>query len=104
MLEQIKYLCKPAYVYLVISVIATVILMFQNGGNRNRSCVGTFECEVPNTGLIFLVKFLYIAFWTFVLNAICRSGYKQVAWFLVLLPFIMFFVLIGMAMLKQGVY
>ena len=104
MLEQIKYLCKPAYVYLVISVIATVILMFQNNGNRNRYCVGSFECEVPNTALIFLVKFLYIAFWTFVLNSICRSGYKQFAWFLVLLPFIMFFVLIGMAMLKQGVY
>jgi hypothetical protein len=104
MLEQIKYLCKPAYVYLVISVIATVILMIQNGGNQNRYCVGSFECEVPNTALVFLVKFLYIGFWTFVLNAICRSGHKQFAWFLVLLPFILFFVLIGLAMLKQGVY
>ena len=104
MLEQIKYLCKPAYVYLVISVIATVILMIQNSGNQNRYCVGTFECEVPNTALVFLVKFLYIGFWTFVLNAVCRSGHKQFAWFLVLLPFILFFVLIGLAMLKQGVY
>jgi hypothetical protein len=104
MLEQIKYLCKPAYVYLVISVIATVILMIQNSGNQNRYCVGSFECEVPNTALVFLVKFLYIGFWTFVLNAICRSGHKQFAWFLVLLPFILFFVLIGLAMLKQGVY
>ena len=104
MLEQIKYLCKPAYVYLVISVIATVILMIQNGGNQNRYCVGSFECEVPSTALVFLMKFLYIGFWTFVLNAICRSGYKQVAWFLVLLPFIMFFDLIGLAMLKQGSY
>ena len=104
MLEQIKYLCKPAYVYLVISVVATVILMIQNSGNQNRYCVGSFECEVPNTALVFLVKFLYIGFWTFVLNAICRSGHKQFAWFLVLLPFILFFVLIGLAMLKQGVY
>lgn len=104
MLEQIKYLCKPAYVYLVISVIATVVLMIQNSGNQRRYCVGSFECEVPNTALVFIVKFLYIAFWTFVLNAICRSGYKQFAWFLVLLPFVMFFVLIGLAMLKQGVY
>jgi len=104
MLEQIKYLCKPAYVYLVISLIATVVLMIQNSGNQNRYCVGSFECDVPNTALVFLVKFMYIAFWTFVLNAICRSGHKQFAWFLVLLPFIMFFVLIGLAMLKQGVY
>ena len=104
MLEQIKYLCKPAYVYLVISVIATVVLMIQNSGNHNRYCAGSFECEVPNTALVFIVKFMYIAFWTFVLNAICRSGHKQFAWFLVLLPFILFFVLIGMAMLKQGVH
>ena len=104
MLEQIKYLCKPAYVYLVISVIATVILMFQNGGNNNRYCVGSFECQVPSTILVFLIKFMYIGFWTFVLTAICRTGYKQFAWFLVILPFILYFILIGLAMLKQGVY
>ncbi len=104
MFEQIKYLCKPAYVYLVISVIATVVLMIQNSGNSNRYCAGSFECSVPNTAMVFIVKFLYIGFWTFVLNAICRAGYKNLSWFLVLLPFILFFILIGMAMLKQGVY
>jgi hypothetical protein len=103
MLESIKYLCKPAYVYLVISVIATLILMFQNGGNNDKYCVGSFECYVPSTALVFIMKFVYIAFWTFVLNAICKSGHKQIAWFLVLLPFILFFILIGMAMLMQGV-
>jgi hypothetical protein len=102
--NTIKYLCKPAYVYLVISIIATVILMFQNGGNQNTYCVGSFECPVPSTALVFIVKFIYIAFWTFVLNSICRAGYKQFAWFLVLLPFIMFFILIGMIMLRQGAY
>ena len=104
MLKLIKKLCTPAYVYLVISVIAIVLMMFQNCGNVDMYCLGNYECEVPSTALVFLMKFLYIGFWTFVLNAICRSGYKQVAWFLVLLPFIMFFVLIGLAMLKQGSY
>uniref|UniRef100_A0A6C0IIC0 Uncharacterized protein n=1 Tax=viral metagenome TaxID=1070528 RepID=A0A6C0IIC0_9ZZZZ len=102
--NDIKHLCKPAYVYLVISVIATVVLMFQNSGNQDTYCVGSFECPVPNTAVVFIVKILYIAFWTFVLNAICRTGHKQFAWFLVLLPFILFFVLIGMIMLRQGVY
>jgi hypothetical protein len=101
-LETIKRLCTPAYVYLVISVIATLILMIQNSGNRDMYCVGAFECPVPNTAMVFIVKILYIAFWTFVLNAICKSGYKQLSWFLVLLPFLMFFILIGMVMLGQG--
>ena len=104
MLNSIRNICKPAFVYLVISVIATLILMFQNTSNSNRYCVGSFECAVPSTALVFIVKFIYIAFWTFVLNAICNSGHKQFAWFLVLLPFILFFIIIGMAMLNQGVY
>jgi len=86
-----------------MSVIAMIILMIQNGGNATTYCVGSFECPVPSTALVFIVKFMYIAFWTFVLNSICRTGYKSFAWFLVLLPFILFFVLIGMLMLKQGV-
>ena len=104
MLESIKYLCKPAYVYLVISTIATLILMVQNRGNQTMYCAGSFECPVPSTALVFIVKVMYIAFWTFVLNAICRTGYKQFAWFLVLLPFIMYFILIGMLLLNQGAY
>jgi len=103
LLDSIKYLCKPAYVYLVISILATVVLMFQNSGNQSTYCVGNFECSVPSTPLVFLVKIMYIAFWTFVLNSICRAGHKQIAWFLVLLPFILFFVLIGMVMLRQGI-
>jgi len=99
----IKKLCTPAYVYLVISVISIVVLMFQNGGNENVYCVGSFECPVPSTGLIFFFKFLYVAFWTFVLDSICKAGHKKVSWFLVLLPFILFFVLLGLMMVNQGV-
>ena len=99
----IKKLCTPAYVYLVISVISIVILMFQNGGNVDVYCVGNFECPVPNTALVFFFKFLYVAFWTFILDSVCKAGHKQVSWFLVLLPFILFFVLLGLMMMSQGV-
>lgn len=99
----IKKLCTPAYVYLVISVIAIIILMFQNGGNTDIYCVGNFECPVPNTAMVFLFNFLYIAFWTFVLDSICKAGHKSISWFLVVFPFILFFVLLGMMMLAQGV-
>ena len=32
-----------------------------------------------------------ILFWTWVLNIICKAGYKWVSWLLVLLPFILIF-------------
>jgi hypothetical protein len=102
LMESIRKLCSPAYVYLVISVIAIVALMFQNAGNQNKYQCGDFECQVPSVGAVFLAKGLYVAFWTFILDALCKAGYKQVSWFLVLLPFVMFFVLIGLMILVMA--
>ena len=101
--KYIKKLCTPAYVYLVVSVIAIVLLMFQNTGNKDIYCMGAYECPVPSTALVFLIKFFYVAFWTFILDSVCKAGYKQFSWFLVLLPFILFFVILGLFMLNQGV-
>lgn len=92
----LKNLCTPAYVYLVISVLAIIIMIVQNYGNVNTYCVGSYSCSVTSTVLIFLIKALYVLFWTWVLNLICRSGSPNIAWFLVLLPFILFFVFIAL--------
>ena len=100
---SIKKLCTPAYVYLVISAISIVILMVQNAGNDTQYCVGDFKCEVPSTAMMFVGKALYVAFWTFVLNSLCRAGYPGISWFLVLIPFILFFIILGMIILSQGV-
>lgn len=101
-IKFIKKLCTPAFVYLVISAIAMFILIIQNGGNEHNYCVGQYECQVPSTRAILLIEFLYIAFWTFVLDTICKTGYKQFSWFLVIFPFLLFFVLMGIMMVKQG--
>lgn len=98
-----KKLCTPAFVYLVVSVLAIIVIMFQNGGNTDKYCVGSFECPVSSTPMVFLLKFLYVAFWTFVLDSICKAGHKNISWFLVLLPFLLFFVLLGLMMTTQGV-
>lgn len=100
--KYIKKLCTPAYVYLVISVIAIIGLMFQNCGNMDTYSLGNYECSVPSTALIFLLKFAYVALWTFILDSICKTGHKQFSWFLVIFPFILFFVLLGLMMISQG--
>jgi hypothetical protein len=92
----LKNLCTPSYVYLVISMIALVIMIVQNFGNIDKYCVGSYTCDVYSTFLIFAIKTLYILFWTWILNLICRAGAPSVAWFLVLLPFILFFVLVAL--------
>ena len=95
-----KNLCTPSYVYLVISSIFLIVASVQNYGNVNTYCLGDYSCEVTSTTLIFLIKVLYILFWTWELNLICNAGATGIAWFLVLLPFILMFILIILMMLR----
>ena len=88
--NTIAKLCKPAYLYLILSVVGLIILSIQNYGNTKKYCVGKFSCIVPSTVLVFLFKIMFVAFWTFILDLLCKAGYTNLSWILVLLPFIMF--------------
>jgi hypothetical protein len=98
---KLSQLCTPAYVYFIISVLAIVIAAIQNMGNNKKYTLGSFSCNVPSCLAVFIVKILYILFWTWILNLICKDGHKGIAWFLVLLPFILLFVILGLAMMYQ---
>jgi hypothetical protein len=96
----LKDLCSPAIVYFAISIASLIIILFQNVGNKNSYNVGNFSCRVPNTSIVFFVKFIYIIFWTYILNLICKDGHNGLSWLLVLLPWILLFVIIGMVMIN----
>lgn len=96
---NLKKLCTPALVYFVISMISVVLMLLQNLSGNGKYNVGKYSCECGNVGFLFLGKVLYVFFWTWVLNFICNKGYKNVSWFLVLFPFILFFILIAMFIL-----
>lgn len=97
-------MCPPAYVYLVVSTMAITVMFLQNyyvmqnvygSPDHNVYCLGSYSCEVSSVGMLFLIKVLYILFWTWVLNLICRAGAPGIAWFLVLLPFLVSFILLA---------
>jgi hypothetical protein len=44
--------------------------------------------------LVFIVKLIYIFFWTWILNLMCKDGHSEISWFLVLLPFILYFLIL----------
>ena len=104
MFNPIKKLCTPAYVYLVISLIVLVVMGFQNLGNSTEYCAGSYSCAVSSTVLVFMMKLVYVAFWTWVLNLICKAGAPIVSWILVLLPLLVMFLLIGVYMLTGGIH
>lgn len=100
MLKTLQKLCTPAHVYFLISLVSLLIMAFQNLGNVNKYCVGNYECTVTSTLGVFAVKMLYVVFWTWVLNTLCRAGYTRLSWFIFLFPFISMFVLIALMFLN----
>ena len=97
--DDFKKLCSPAVFYLIISLFALLAMIIQNYGNNDKFCLGYYECNVSNTNTIYVMKIFYILFWAWILNLMCKGGYKKVAWFFVLLPFILFFVILGLYIL-----
>lgn len=99
--KSLNKLCTPSYVYFIISIIGLVAAAIQNLGNSQMYCLGSFSCRVPSTIMIFILKLVYIMFWTWILNLMCKDGEDTIAWLLVLLPFILLFVILGTIMLYQ---
>ena len=101
--RNINQLCTPSFVYFILSVIGIIITIFQNMGHTNIYCLGNLTCNVPSTIMIFIIKVVYILFWTFILNSLCKAGYKEVSWFLVILPLLLFFVILGLIIITYSV-
>jgi len=99
--KSLKELCKPALIYFIISMIAILIVLFQNLGNSSSYNIGCYSCNVSNNIIIFIFKIMYILFWTYVLNLICKDGHKGISWLLILFPFLLLFVLIGILLLNN---
>jgi hypothetical protein len=70
-------LCPPALLYLLLSIIPMMVLIFYNVGIS-----------------MFLVELFFIVLWTWVLNFFCRKGFSILSWFLVLTPIFIFTFLI----------
>jgi hypothetical protein len=99
--KNIKELCTPAAVYLIVSVLSIALLVIQNLGNSSSYAVGAFSCKVPSTILVFTVKLIYVLFWTWVLNLICKDGYVGISWLLILFPWLLLIVIIGLIMINK---
>lgn len=92
-------LCTPAKIYLVLSIISVTSMFYQNYSDPKKYCVGMFKANTNcNNKVYFLIKLVYISFITYLLQMLCRKGYKTISWILVLLPFVLMFIGIGILM------
>lgn len=70
--NTVKNLCTPAFIYLVISMFSLLAML-----SENKSTISAY-----------VVNIIYIAIWTWILNYMCSSGYTNIAWFILALPYI----------------
>ena len=81
-----------------------LIMMIQNlVEGQNILCLGEYKCETESAPLVFVGQALYILIWTKVLDMLCKKGLGSVSWFIVLFPYILMFIILGLFMLNVGV-
>lgn len=98
--RQIKSLCTPAQIYFFLSMFSILAIMSQNAMQSRVYRIGDYSVPTPFTNIVtFLLKIISIVIWTYILKYLCDHGFMGVAWFLVLLPIVFMFVVIGAVML-----
>lgn len=75
MLNDLKKFCTPAKIYFAIALVASILALL-NG------------VKLLAVGW----QMLFALVWTYVLGWLCKKGYRNVSWFLVLLPYILMFI------------
>ena len=96
-LKEFNKLCAPSQIYLALSILTTLSMCYQNIGNPNYYVCGLMKARTPIHNVVYFVfKILYIAIWTYLLNMLCKKNMKKVSWLLLLLPYIIMFVVIGL--------
>ena len=89
-------ICEPSKLYFTISSLILIIIGIQNiTSNKHNYCIGPYECETESEKM-FVIKIIYVLFWTWLLDVFCKAGYKNISWFLVLYPIILMFLLISL--------
>ena len=98
---DLRKMCTPATIYFVISLFGLILLGISNLESPDRLCIGDYSCYVGNNTVVFVLNAIYILFWTFVLDLMCKNGYGSLSWFILLLPFILTFLFLAMIMIKS---
>ena len=95
MFVGLNNLCTPAEIYMYVSFFVLLFMLFYNYmGNINIFCLGNLSCDV-NNNIIFIIKIIYILFWTWILNIICKYGGEPLSWKFLLIPIAILIMLVS---------
>jgi len=93
-------ICTPAQIYLIVSFILMVLSYFGMNAisqqitlnQANNSFLQSLNFTYQkDTRTSYIVQAVFIVLWTWVLTYLCRKGFSNLSWFLVLLPWVLMF-------------
>ena len=70
--NTVKNLCTPAFIYVVMSMFRLLIML-----SENKSTISEY-----------VINIIFIAIWTWILDYLCSLGYTNISWFILALPYI----------------
>ena len=84
---NVKDYCTPAKTYMILAVISIAYTIVANFGMQNTFTLGTMKTYVGNTYMVIVFEVVYLFVWGWFIDWLCRKRAKNVAWFLVILPY-----------------
>jgi hypothetical protein len=81
---QLPHICLPAKVNIIVSLISFVLIIISTALSNS---------ETVFSFISWIFYLLHCIFWTWILNLLCINGYSYISWFIVLLPWLIFFVI-----------
>jgi hypothetical protein len=79
-------LCTPSLIYFIIGIFGLVVSFISMIFKKEFSFQSLFA---------FIINILVVLFWTWILNTLCKTGHKNVSWFILVLPYLFLFGIIG---------
>ncbi len=88
-LPALKSYCTPSKTYMVLAVLSIAYSFVANIGSSEVFHLGTLKTYVGNTYLVILFEIVYLFVWGWFINWLCKKRATNIAWFIVLLPYVL---------------
>ena len=75
---NISSFCLPSKIYFVLAVLSIIISLIVSTENF----------------IMGFLHLLFVIFWTWILNLICKNGFSIISWILVLVPILIYLIIV----------
>jgi len=90
-ISSLSSFCLPSKIYFVLAVLSIIISLIVSTENF----------------IMGFLHLLFVVFWTWVLNLICKNGFSIISWILVLVPILIYLIIVFQILLlirKKNIY